>query len=106
MENYNVLKKLRIERGFTQKEVADFLCISASAYGYYEQGRNQMDYKTLIKISRFFNVTIDYLINGDCDNSTLLSDKECDHIKIIRCLSEENRGQIFGITKSFLNSED
>lgn len=38
------------------------LNITSSAYGYYEQGRNEPPLETLVKIAEIFNVTTDYLL--------------------------------------------
>jgi transcriptional regulator with XRE-family HTH domain len=102
----DILKDLRTQKNITQKEVADFLCISTSAYGCYEQGRNQMDYETLIKLSEFFNVTIDYLIIGNPDNNLLLNKIESEHIKTLRSISEFNRGQIYRFAKGILMKDN
>ena len=56
------LKELRVERGLKQKDVAEALEISVSCYGGYEQGYREPDFKTLIKISKFFKVSTDYLL--------------------------------------------
>ncbi|MCG5102574.1 helix-turn-helix domain-containing protein [Oceanobacillus alkalisoli] len=53
---------LRIEHGYKQEEVAKELNVTTSAYGYYEQGRNQPSLETLYNIARFFNVSTDYLL--------------------------------------------
>lgn len=56
------LKQLRDEFGFDQKEMGKKLNITSSAYGYYEQGRNEPPLETLVKIAEIFNVTTDYLL--------------------------------------------
>lgn len=58
-----------------------------------------MDYKTLVKLSDFFNVPIDYLIKGPIENVISLNELECEHIKILRSLSEKSQGQILGFAK-------
>lgn len=45
-----------------QKDVAAAIGISTSCYGGYEQGTHEPDYKTLIKIAKFFEVRTDYLL--------------------------------------------
>ena len=57
-----VLKKLRRQRGVTQKEIADYLGISVSAYGNYELGQRKPNFEILCKIADFFDVSIDYLL--------------------------------------------
>ena len=56
------LKELRLEKGLTQKQVAEQLGISSTCYSGYEQGYREPDLKTLIKICRFFDISSDYLL--------------------------------------------
>lgn len=56
------LKDLRIEHGYKQEEIAQRLNVTTSAYGYYEQGRNEPSLKTLYEIAQFYEVSIDYLL--------------------------------------------
>lgn len=58
------LKKLRAERGLSQLKVAMDLSISREALSYYENGRRSPDLQMLLKLSGYFNVSIDYLITG------------------------------------------
>ena len=56
------LKIIRKRKGIKQKEVADYLGITGSAYNHYESGRNQPDIQTLNKLADYFNVTVDMLL--------------------------------------------
>ncbi|GIN90656.1 hypothetical protein J22TS1_17070 [Siminovitchia terrae] len=56
------LKDLRIESGYKQDEIAKKLNVTKSAYGYYEQGRNEPSLETLKKIAQTFQVSTDYLL--------------------------------------------
>ena len=58
----NRLKFLRNEKGVLQKDVAEYLNISTSAYGFYEQGKRVPDTETITKLSNYYNVSIDYLL--------------------------------------------
>ena len=62
------LKKLRENRGMTQAELGKALDISPSAIGMYEQGRRIPDISNLKKISSFFSVSVDYLIENNLQN--------------------------------------
>lgn len=66
------LRKLRRDRELTQQQVADFLGLSRAAYGSYELGRRQPDNHTLLKLSRYFGVTVDYLIDDTVKNPIYL----------------------------------
>ena len=59
-----LLKKLREEKGLTQSELGKELGISPSTVGMYEQGRRVPDVQILKKMSAFFNVSIDYLLEN------------------------------------------
>ncbi|MBP3038534.1 helix-turn-helix transcriptional regulator [Bacillaceae bacterium Marseille-Q3522] len=56
------LRMLRDEHNLKQEEMAKKLNITTSAYGYYEQGRNEPSIETLQKIAMIFRVSIDYLV--------------------------------------------
>ena len=56
------LKQLRKERELSQKEVANILGITISAYSNYEQGIREPSYDILIKIAKLYDVSTDYLL--------------------------------------------
>ena len=59
------LKRLRKERDVTQATLAEYLGVVSSAVGKYETIENSYpSVEALIKISEFFNVSIDYLLLG------------------------------------------
>ncbi len=58
----NRLRDLRTEKGLTQYEIADYLNLKRTTYANYESGTREPDYETLLKISDFFDVSIDYLL--------------------------------------------
>lgn len=56
-------KRLKEIRGeMKQVECAKRLGIARSALSHYEQGRENMSVDTLIKISKLFNVSADYIL--------------------------------------------
>lgn len=58
----NNLRKLRINRNLTQKQLADELGISRSLISLYETGERLPSLKALLKISEFFKVSNDTLL--------------------------------------------
>ena len=58
------LKQIRKERKLNQLKVALDLNISREALSHYENGKREPSLKMLIKMSEYFNVSIDYLITG------------------------------------------
>ncbi|NOG26599.1 helix-turn-helix domain-containing protein [Lysinibacillus fusiformis] len=77
MKYGEILKKLRIERGLSQKELTDRLAINRSTYARYETSSTQPDFDTLKLLAEFFNVTTDYLL-GNTNNPAPLSQQEKD----------------------------
>lgn len=67
------LSKIRKLKHLNQQKVAMDLNISRESLSYYENSKRSPDVDMLIKLSDYFNVSIDYLINGkefEKNNST------------------------------------
>ena len=58
------LKTIRKEKNLNQLKVALDLNISREALSHYENGKREPSLSMLNKMSQYFNVSIDYLING------------------------------------------
>lgn len=64
---YEVLKfenirNLRIDGGYTQRQIGDYLGISQNTYSQYEIGVLNYPIDALIKLADFYNVSVDYLL--------------------------------------------
>ena len=59
------LRQIRKERNLNQLKVAMDLNISREALSHYENGKREPSLDLLNKLSAYFNVSIDYLINGE-----------------------------------------
>jgi repressor LexA len=60
-----ILKKLREREGISQKKLANKLEVAQSTVGMWESGRSNPEHETLRKIAKYFDVNIDYLVNGN-----------------------------------------
>ena len=58
------LHAIRKKKGYSQLKVAMDLSISREAISYYENGLRCPNLEMLVKLSDYFNVSIDYLITG------------------------------------------
>jgi transcriptional regulator with XRE-family HTH domain len=58
------LKQLRKEKDFNQEQVAEFLEITRAAYGKIETGVNEANVRHLLKLSTFYDVSLDWIITG------------------------------------------
>ncbi|MBD5091777.1 MAG: helix-turn-helix transcriptional regulator [Clostridiales bacterium] len=58
------LKTIRKAKNLTQQKVALDLNITREALSYYESGKREPSFQLLIQFSKYFGVSIDYLITG------------------------------------------
>ena len=59
------LKKIRKLKNLNQQKVAMDLNISREALSFYENGKREPSLAMLINMSKYYNVSIDYLITGE-----------------------------------------
>jgi len=77
--NVNIKDKLRILRitkGLTQEDVANQINISRTAYAKYETGASLPPVETLLEIAKFFNISIDVILDHTVKNFLQLSWKQ------------------------------
>lgn len=58
------LRLVRKARNLNQQKVAMDLNISRESLSHYENGKREPSLTLLVEMSRYFNVSIDYLITG------------------------------------------
>ncbi|WP_394405363.1 helix-turn-helix domain-containing protein [Streptococcus sp. 20-1249] len=56
------LKRLRLEKGLTQKQVAQAIKTSQQCYMRWETGKTSPTLNTLEKLAQFFGVTVSELV--------------------------------------------
>ncbi len=61
------IRNLRIDHDFTQKQIAEYLNIKQNTYSQYEIGVLNYPIDILIKLSVFYQTSVDYLL-GLTDN--------------------------------------
>ena len=59
------LKLIRKQKNLNQLKVALDLNISREALSHYENGKRSPDIQMLRSLSQYFNISIDFLINGE-----------------------------------------
>lgn len=59
---YPRIRDLREDRDLTQKQVAAMLGMSQTGYSKYETGENDIPTAILIRLSRFYDTSVDYLL--------------------------------------------
>lgn len=59
------IRFLRAQKNISQQELADRISMSRVRYSKYEDGRSEAPYEVLIRISKYFNLSIDLLLTVD-----------------------------------------
>ena len=59
------LREIRISRKLKVQEVSDYLCCLPSVYSRYENGKREPSIDILLKLSKLYSVSVDYLIGND-----------------------------------------
>lgn len=58
----NRLRELRNEKELSQSDVASIIGVTTAAYSNYEKGTRDISTDTLLKLSAFFGVSVDYIL--------------------------------------------
>ena len=59
---YPRIRELREERDIKQREIADYLHCSQQVYSNYELGQRDIPTVILIELSKYYQVSVDYLL--------------------------------------------
>ena len=61
MDYISRIRNLREDADKTQQEIAEYLGTSQTMYARYERGANEMPIRHLIKLSDYYQVSLDYI---------------------------------------------
>lgn len=105
------LKELRKLKAVSQEKVAQNIGVSQRSYAYYENGQHIADYETLIKLSKYFGVTIDYLLGASdapygekATYNIELAPEEEDERKMLDLYKKAKQKGGFALATKFLES--
>ncbi|MDE6455024.1 MAG: helix-turn-helix domain-containing protein [Dysosmobacter sp.] len=62
-EYYEILKELREDHDYTQREIAGVLRTTQQVYSRYERGVNEMPVHHLRTLCEFYRVSADYVLS-------------------------------------------
>lgn len=96
MAYYQRLKDLREDMDLEQKDIARILGVSINQYGRYERGENDIRFEYIIKLSEYYNVSIDYIAgNTNFKNGKdSLSSNEVKVLEVYHNLSDMEKGEL------------
>lgn len=87
------IRHLRIKRDVSQEIVAENLSISRDSLAKYEQGKSQPPHEILIKISRYYHVSIDLLLTADIRKINIENLLKLDDNRILLPIAVDSQGE-------------
>ena len=96
----DVLRSLLEERNITQKQLAKFLNVAPSTIGSYVLNNSEPDFIMLKQIARYFDTSIDYLLDYRTGNTA--NHEEDEILRIFRSLTLEQKEIFLGQSKIFV----
>lgn len=72
---YKRIRNLREDNDLKQRELAEILNCSQRIYSNYERGDVDIPTEILIKLARFYNTSVDYIL-GETDETKRYSKKK------------------------------
>ena len=85
------LKRMRLNAGMTQLQLAKRLGVSSSVVSYYEQSSRTPSPEILVKLSEIFHVTTDYMLGIEYKKLIDVSDLNDEDMELLLNLIETLR---------------
>ncbi len=98
----DILRKLLDVHGISQKQLALDLNISPGAIGNYVRNNREPDYRTLMSIAAYFDVTTDFLLDFHSDDKRDYRDKFL--LQVFHRMTDEQKDLFLEQGKVFLRS--
>ena len=70
------LRDLREDSDLTQNQLVEILHMHKTTYTNYEQGKREIPFSLVVRLAKFYNVTIDYIAGLTNDPSPLAEDRK------------------------------
>lgn len=93
----DTLRSLIEDNDKTQKEVATDLNIAPTTLGNYIRNLREPDFKTLVALANYFNISTDFLLNNY--NEKGFSQEEQRLLNVFSKLSDEKKAALIDIAK-------
>ena len=102
------IKRIREEKALTQQSIAYLIAMHRSNYSRVETGDRDLSIDAISKIAKYFNMTIDQLVNFESDipQEVNIEDKSlAEQIKLIQGLELEEKNMVFKMVDTFLTQK-
>lgn len=102
MTFFERLQSLMNSQQLSQKQLADDLSIRQNTISDWKNKGNLPQGETAIKLAKYFNVSLDYLLTGE-DKNNELSPDEIELLSLYKPLSRSNKLLLKGIITTMTN---
>lgn len=96
----NRIKQLRLENSWSKKDLSTMLKVSRVTLTRYERGAGSIKDNILLKLSKFFGVSIDYILGNS--NIKFIGNEEGNVLIYYNKLPRELKIEVLGEIKGFL----
>lgn len=100
------LKEIRLIKGMSQQQMADYLHCSAVSYSRYETRNRSPSLELLVKMADCFNVTVDYLLDRQQISEQGLTPYEVSLIEAVRKADDRARDDALDMLKAHAVNTD
>jgi transcriptional regulator with XRE-family HTH domain len=97
-----IIKDLRLEKKYSQAEVAAAIGVSLRTYVYIEKGDVELTEKKIVALADYFEVETDYLLGRKKEKSEV-AEKKKDPNTIILYPYQANAGQVHEYSQKWVN---
>jgi transcriptional regulator with XRE-family HTH domain len=102
------LRKLRMEKGLSQRAFTKLIDLNYTQYNRYENAERLPSSEILSKLSEVLEVSVDYLLDGNIENAAManIEDKELLHLfEAVEKISIESKEHIKAVIKAFVKQD-
>lgn len=104
------LKQIRLEKGYTQKDIINKINISQNGYSSWELGKTEPNLTSLKKLSNIFHISVDYLLGMENEEGLIIMQNELSEdenylIDLIRQLEMKNKSTIYELAELMVQAK-
>ena len=94
------IKMLREAKQITAKQAAEDLSIPYTTYRNYENGVCEPNVSTLVKLSLYYNISVDWLIGNDMNEKSSPPEDKWEALrKMLEALSDDDLKEVWSFVK-------
>ena len=98
------IKQLRVDRGLSQQYLADQLKVQQQTVYKWERGLAYPNIETLKALAKYFNVSIDYLLDNESPDRPCLTDERAKLVNDFEELTPDGQQFILNALGFLLNN--